>query len=209
MKSRKHTLPLILFIFFAISHPLLSQQQVDVSSIDESLKGGFFRVNFGIAPLNFTKIDVTDKESYTLVPISFDFVAGKRLGRAVAPYFRVGGHVLIKETTNFTSFSQAGMNIGCNIYYRNPNTYIAPEAGLAIVNYEYYPDPLMSAATEDIENIGVDIGLRAGRDWHVSGKFYLGTQLYLAYFNSWTQEVTHPKGSGFFYGVNLSLKFGK
>jgi hypothetical protein len=212
MKSPTFSTIILLSLLIIVPVKLSAQQQVDVSSLEESYKGGFSRFNIGITPLNFsmTISENAEKESYSLVPISFDIIFGRRINRSVAPYFRIGGHVLVKETSNFESFSQAGLNLGLNIYYRDPNTYIAPEIGLAVVNYGYkIYDNLQLVDSRDFSNIGVDLGLRGGRDWHVSGKFFIGTQLYLAYFYSREMELTYPKGSGFFYGVNLSFKFGK
>ena len=194
----------VLFLFLIImliQQSSSAQQQVDVSQFEDSYKGGFFRVNVGITPGNISYTNEFSSES--VVPIYFDFGGGKRINKTFAPYFLVYGHVLIKETITLLNFSQSGMSLGSNLYLRNPNGYIAPEIGLAMLMFD------MNGGNESTDNLGAKFAFKWGRDFHIGGKMFFGTNIYLSYFLTTNSDDNTRKGNGFFYGFNLSVKYGK
>ena len=189
-----------LLLMFSFCSSVFSQQQVDLSSASASYSGGFFQINAGISPGNITYESV----GYEVPALNFEFEVGKRVNRAFAPYFAMGFQMLPKETNSFDSFLQMGMKLGSKFYLKNPNFYLAPEIGLDVLGFE-------KEGREDYpsDNMGMVLALKSGRDWHVAGKFFAGFQLFLSYVSTNNSDTDYGKATGFFYGVNLSLKFGK
>jgi hypothetical protein len=215
MRSKKLFQSLcFIFIIVLTQQNSFAQQQVDVSAFEESYKGGFFKVDVGLTmgSISYGNDIYPILDGDKIIPLYFDFVAGKRLSRAIAPYILVYGHVLLKETSSLSSLSQAGFNVGSNFYLKNPNAYIAPEIGLALLTMEAYIRDNLNTITETnsySDNMGLKLAVKWGRDFHISGKMFFGTNLYLSYFTAKSNDTESNKGNGFFYGVNFSLKYGK
>jgi hypothetical protein len=189
----------ICFVFQSIA--AAAQQKVDLSSADAAYKGGFFRVSAGIAPGKITYTDALDGNSVGTV--HFNILGGKRLNRNVAPYAHLYGNVLVKQTNALSQLSVAGMGLGTYLYLLDPNMYLTPEAGLAILVFEE------NGGNDYMDNLGGCFTIRTGKDWHLTRKAFAGVQIFYSFFFSNSLDDEYAKGRGSFYGVNVSLKFGK
>lgn len=194
---------LIAFASLMASPFVNGQQLANLGDISDSYKGGFFRMSAGIAPGNFGVFSGEEKTNYSITTVHFDFTAGKRLNKAIAPYFNLHGNVLIKETNYFSSFSESGMSLGSNLYFLNPTTYIAPQIGLSILNYEE------NGGNDYRDNLGANFTLKTGWDRYLGKKVFFGVQLFLTYYFDRNMDDPYAKWNGTFYGVNLSLNLGK
>lgn len=193
---------LLIFSIGAISFiPGKAQQKVNLSDINDSYTGGFFRVSAGIAPGKITYTDVLD--SYSLTAVHFNILGGKRFGKHFAPYFHVYGNVLPKQTPELLQFMVAGMGLGSNLYFLDANTYFTPEAGLAVMMIEE------NGGNDYTDNLGACFTFRTGRDWHIAANAFAGVQVFFSYYFARDTDDEFARGNGTFYGVNLSLKLGK
>ena len=193
----------------------LAQQKVDIDPNSRVYEGGFFRGSVGITPgkISYIRNDVTEIPSASLTPLFFDFNFGKRINRGLAAYFKITGRVLLKEASNFSTYSLADMGLGANIYLRNSNYYIAPEIALAILHFEYESLP-ENKSFSPLSDPGLSLTLKSGSDWHLFGNTFIGTQVFLTYARTWYMDTDENPAINYtstnlFYGVSLSLKFGK
>jgi len=204
---------LFVLLLLALSIPAHAQRQVTIDPQSKVYEGGFFRVNLGLSPGsgNYTIDGYSLYSQAAVTPLYFDANFGKRVSRSLAFYFKMYGNVLLKETSYFSTFSQAGMGVGSNIYIKSSNYYIAPEISLAILDFYYYNSFDNFYVENDAGDLGVDITIKSGKDWHLFGSTFVGTQVFLTYYktNYIEDETIVAGGTGFHYGVALSLKFGK
>jgi len=204
---------LFVLLLLALSIPAHAQRQVTIDPQSKVYEGGFFRVNAGLSP-GSDNYEINGSSFYsggTITPFYFDVNFGKRINRSLAAYFKMYGNVLLKEASYFSSFSFAGMGIGSNIYIKNSNYYIAPEISLTILDFVYYDSYYNMYIENDAGDLGFDITVKSGKDWHLFGSTFVGTQVFLTYYktNNIDEETIVAGGNGFHYGVALSLKFGK
>ena len=103
------------------------------------------------------------------------------------------------------------MRLGGTFYIKGGNSYFAPEAGLEILWFEY-EDPIINSRDQPL-CLGLGSALKYGYDFHLSGKFFLGGQLFISYAYAWETEsperMETPVANSFLYGAALSLKLGK
>lgn len=204
---------LFVLLLIAFSIHANAQRQVTIDPQSKVYEGGFFRVNVGLSP-GSGSYEIDGDPLYsdaTITPLYFDANFGKRINRSLAPYFKMYGHVLLKETSYFSTFSFAGMGIGSNIYIKNSNYYIAPEISLTILDFFYYNSFNSLYVENDAGDLGIDITVKSGKDWHLFGSTFAGTQVFLTYYktNNIDEDTFVAGGTGLHYGVALSLKFGK
>ena len=192
----------LILLLLVFGSPVFGQQTVDLSKVNAAYEGSFFKVNIGIAPGTFK--DLLNDDSYQIAPLHFDIGGGKRLNKTFAPYINLHGNVLIKSTQYFSAFSEAGLGAGLNIYSKRANTYIAPEASFSVLAYEENGGNDFSRG-----NMGANLTVRSGWDFHIGGHVFAGAEAMLSYFFAKNSEDEYLKWNGFLYGANLYLKFGK
>jgi len=205
----------VLVCFFTL--PALAQQKVD---LDQALAenpnlytGGFTRVGIGFSGVNFSYGPII--EGVSMAPLRFHLDFGKRMNRNYGIYFTMTGDVLLRDVVygdNFIdSWAQVGMHLGGLIYIKGGRSYIAPEAGLGIITFDYID--YQTGFSEQPYCVGLGTSLKYGYDRHISGKVSLGGQLYITYTHTWETDVHEDYeayiGSSFIYGASFNLKFGK
>lgn len=209
------------FVIFLLLTPCMvsvyGQQKVDIdlalANDPELFTGNFSRVGIGFSRSNFNYGTVIDGMVLNPLHMSIDF--GKRMNRNFGAYFTFAGDLMLREKSFgvdwLNSWIQAGMHVGALFYIMGGNSYFAPEIGVDILTFEYTEHQVTPLTSPFCAGLGSS--LKYGYDIHLSGKIFLGGQLYISYAYSWetgTQgTVQSPVANSFIYGAALNLKFGK
>lgn len=213
------TLPLqvIILVTLYISGPVNAQKQIDMERVMQEnpdlYKGSFIRIGAGFSRSSFNYASVFD--GVVLNPLHFNIDFGKRFNRRYGTYFTVSGDILLKEIQEgfdyINQWTQAGMYLGGIFYVFGGNSYISPEVGLGVLNFEY--TEYLVTGSSDVYSLGIGSMLKYGYERHLTGKLFIGAQAYLSYAYTWetdAEDTTEsPTASSFIYGAAINLKFGK
>ncbi|MEN8200976.1 MAG: hypothetical protein ABFS28_00175 [Bacteroidota bacterium] len=213
-----HIRNLFLFVvIFLVTLSTHAQQKVDLDKAmaenPNLYTGGYTRVGIGFSSANFSYGTVFD--GLSLSPLRFHLDFGKRMSRSYGIYFSMAGDVLLKEVQSgynlLNSWAQIGMHVGGLFYIKGGRSYIAPEAGLGIITFDY--DDSYTGYNEQPYCLGLGTSLKYGYDRHISGNVSLGGQLYITYNHTWETDIPEGyeayMGKCFIYGASFNLKFGK
>lgn len=184
-----------------------------LSENPELFTGNFSRIAIGFSRSSFNYGSTFD--GVVLSPLHIHLDLGKRMSRNFGAYFNFSGDLLMKSkqlgSDWMNQWIQAGLHLGGSFYFLGGNSYVAPEIGLGLFSFGYqeslspYPDKPFCA--------GLSANLRYGYDWHISGKVFLGGQIYISYSHAWEtgipESVEAPVATSFIYGAALTLKLGK
>jgi hypothetical protein len=212
---------LILSLFFIgtilITQPASCQKQIDMDRVMQEnpdlYKGTFTRLGVGFSRSSFNYGEVF--KGIVLNPLHFNIDFGKRINRKYGAYFTISGDVLLKEVQEgfdwINQWAQAGMYLGGIFYILGGNSYVAPEVGLGIFNFEY--TEYQVTGSFDVYSLGIGSMLKYGYERHLAGKVFLGVQAYLSYAYTWETDtadaIEPPTATSFTYGAAINFKFGK
>jgi hypothetical protein len=193
------------------------QQKVDLDRAltdnPELYSGSFSRIGIGFSRSNFNYGSRLD--GLVLNPLHMSIDLGKRMNRNFGAYFTIAGEVLVKEklfgVDLLNQWIQGGMRLGGIIYIMGGNSYFAPEVGLDLLTFTYEEYRITNPETPFCAGLGSS--LKYGYDIHLSGKLFLGGQLYISYAYCWETgtpaSIPAPTANSFVYGAALNLKIGK
>ena len=137
------------------------------------------------------------------------------MNRNFGAYFSFTGNFLLKERSlgyqQINQWSQGNLQLGGLYYFTGGNSFFALEAGMGLLIFEYSESQVVNP--EKPLCAGPSASLRYGYERHITGRFFLGGQIFISYLHSWqtgVPEGSEPPAAGTFtYGVALSVKLGK
>ena len=217
MYIRTLILTLATFGTLILSLPASCQKQVDMDRVmqenPELYKGSFTRFGIGFSRSSFNYSLGFD--GMVLNPLHFNIDFGKRMSRQYGTYFTISGDILLKEVQDgfdwINHWVQAGMYVGGIFYIFGGRSYISPEVGLGIHNFEY--SLYQVSGSFDVYSLGIGSMLKYGYERHLTGKLFIGLQAYLSYAYTWETDAADaaepPTVSSFMYGFAINFKIGK
>ena len=210
-------LPVIILGALFITSPAQGQKQVDMDRVMQEnpdlYKGSFTRFGIGFSRSSFNY--TLGFEGMVLNPLHFNIDFGKRMSQKYGTYFTISGDVLLKEVQDgfdwINHWVQGGMYVGGIFYILGGRSYVSPEVGLGIHNFDY--SLYQISGSFDVYALGIGSMLKYGYERHVTGKLYIGLQAYLSYTYTWEIDVADavnlPTASSFMYGIAINFKLGK
>lgn len=208
----------VLFIsLILVSRFTAGQQTVDLEKAARDnpslFSGNFSRVAIGLSRSTFHYGPLFD--GFILSPLHLNLDLGKRMNRKFGAYFSLTGDFLLNAPSlgihRINRWTRGQLQLGGLYYFTGGNSFFAAEAGAGLLSFEYAesrivnPDKPLCA--------GPVVCLRYGYERHMTGRFFLGGQIFTSYYygrETGVPEGSEPKtASSFTYGAALSLKLGK
>jgi len=175
--------------------------------------GSFTRFGIGFSRSSFNYSLGLD--GMVLNPLHFNIDFGKRMSQKYGTYFTISGDLLLKEVQDgfdwVNQWVQAGMYVGGIFYILGGRSYVSPEVGLGVFNFEY--SPYQVTGSFDVYALGIGSMLKYGYERYLTGKLYIGLQAYISYAYAWETDAGDaaeaPTASSFMYGIAINFKIGK
>jgi len=206
MKEKSIFTGLLFFVFLTFGMQSIGQQTVELSEEQIHQKG--FYVRAGVAPA-FGYSDFVDFFEYSAYGFFFNVRPGYRFSKKLGMHAIISGMIAEgkDDNTNYNidKFNLSGIGGGFTLYFGKGYSYIIPEILASQI----------STTINDVKGnstIGVGVNLYGGHDISLGKDLGLGLMLFFHYSNVELEMLSPSEPPGvenFYYGAEISLRFGK